>query len=146
MTPDTRYIFHLSIPVADLQASKRFYVEALGATVGRENAQWLDILLWGHQVTLQNRPGDVMPRSAQGKRHFGVVLPWNEWEALAASLQRTGVPLLGSPSVEHAGTPNEQAKLYLEDPSHNLIEVKAYRDIAGTLGTSDAGYRTTAGT
>lgn len=101
MTPDTRYVFHLSIPVAELQRAKRFYVEALGATFG----------------------------------------PWNEWEALAASLQRTGVPLLGNPSVEHAGTPNEQAKLYLEDPSHNLIEVKAYRDIAGTLGVSDAGYR-----
>jgi extradiol dioxygenase family protein len=82
-----------------------------------------------------------MPRSAQGKRHFGVVLPWDEWEALADSLQGRGVPFLGAPSVELAGTPNEQAKFYLEDPSHNLIEVKAYRDVAATLGVSDAGYR-----
>ena len=42
-----RYIFHLSIPVADLAAARRFYVEVLGAEVGRENDEWLDILLWG---------------------------------------------------------------------------------------------------
>jgi len=41
-----RRIFHLSIPVADLLAGKRFYVDVLGATVGRENQEWLDILLW----------------------------------------------------------------------------------------------------
>ena len=52
-----RHIFHLSIPVSELAVAKKFYVEALGATVGRENADWLDILLWGHQITLQHRCG-----------------------------------------------------------------------------------------
>lgn len=30
-----RYIFHLSISVADLAAAKRFYVEVLEAEIGR---------------------------------------------------------------------------------------------------------------
>ena len=32
---------------------------------------------------------------------------------------------------------DEQAKLYLQDPSHNVIEIKAYRNAATTLGLSD---------
>jgi hypothetical protein len=57
----SRHIFHLSIPVADLAAAKRFYVDVLEAQVGRENEEWLDILLWGHQITLQRRPDEVLP-------------------------------------------------------------------------------------
>ena len=43
-----RYIFHLSIPVSELAPAKRFYVEVLGARTGRENDEWLEVLLWGH--------------------------------------------------------------------------------------------------
>ena len=34
----------------------------------------------------------------------------------------------------------EQAKLYIQDPSHNVIEIKAYRDFSGVLGTQDPDY------
>ncbi|MQK65923.1 hypothetical protein EIZ87_25020, partial [Escherichia coli] len=78
-----RYIFHLSLPVLELASAKRFYVEILGATIGRENEEWLDVLLWGHQITLQRRPDEVLPAGKQAKRHFGVVLPWSEWERQA---------------------------------------------------------------
>ena len=67
-----RYPFHLSIPVADLDRAQAFYRDVLGAEVGRRSDDWLDILLWGHQITLQHRPSEVLPRSDQGKRHFGV--------------------------------------------------------------------------
>jgi extradiol dioxygenase family protein len=39
--------------------------------------------LWGHQITFRLRPDEVLAPDQQGKRHFGVVLPWAEWEALA---------------------------------------------------------------
>ena len=132
-----RYIFHLSLPVSDLTGAKRFYVEILGATVGRENEQWLDILLWGHQITLQHRPEEVLPLAKQGKRHFGVVLPWVEWERQAARIESLGVGVLGSPTIEMAGTDDEHAKLYLHDPSGNVIELKAYRNLQRTLGLAE---------
>jgi uncharacterized protein len=133
----TRHIFHLSIPVAELGQAKRFYVEVLGARVGRENDEWLDILLWGHQITLQRRPAEVRSLRDQGKRHFGVVLPWPEWEKEAKRLAESGVSFLEQPSVLLQGTSEEQAKMYLNDPSHNVIEIKAYRDVAATLGLQD---------
>ena len=129
-----RHIFHLSIPVADLDAAKRFYTEVLGARVGRTTDEWLDVLLWGHQITLQQRPGDVLSPEAQGKRHFGVILPWAEWEALSARLVAGGAKMLAPPAVTKAGTPQEQGKIYLADPSHNVIEIKTYRDLAATIG------------
>jgi extradiol dioxygenase family protein len=129
-----RHIFHLSIPVADLDAAKRFYTDVLGARVGRTTDDWLDVLLWGHQITLQRRPADVLTPEAQGKRHFGVILPWPEWEALGERLVARGTPLLTPPAVKGTGTPQEQGKIYLADPSHNVIEIKAYRDLAATIG------------
>ena len=128
-----RHIFHLSIPVSDLALAKRFYVDVLGASVGRENSQWLDILLWGHQITLQCRPSEVLPPEQQGKRHFGVVLPWAIWENEVQRVRATGTSFMAEPAVLRSGTAEEQAKFYLSDPSHNVIEVKAYRDVGNTL-------------
>ena len=91
------------------------------------------MLLWGHQITLQRRPDDVLAPEAQGKRHFGVVLPWAEWEALGQQLLARGTPLLAPPAVANGGTPQEQGKIYLADPSHNVIEIKTYRDLAATI-------------
>lgn len=132
--PRMRPIFHLSIPVADLSATRDFYVETLKATVGRREADWADILLWGHQVTLQLRPKEVLGPEEQGKRHFGVVLSWDDWMILASRLESAEVNFMRKPEVLKSGTPEEQAKLYLQDPSNNVIEIKAYRDVAGVLG------------
>jgi extradiol dioxygenase family protein len=129
-----RHIFHLSIPVLDLGSAKRFYVEVLGAELGRQQQDWLDVLLWGHQVTLQHRPDEVLPRDKQGKRHFGVVLPWAEWQREVARIERLGQGVLGPSSVEQAGSEDEHGKLYLSDPSGNVIEMKAYRNVEQTLG------------
>jgi len=141
MAAAERYIFHLAFPVADLAASKDFYCRVLGAGVGRENSEWLDVLLWGHQITLHRRPDEVLSKERRGKRHFGVVLPWSEWQALADRLRRDGVAFLEEPAVLLAGAPEEQAKLYLEDPSHNVIEIKAYRDLDATLRQQGTAYR-----
>ena len=131
-----RHVFHLSIPALDLERSRAFYVDILGASVGRREPGWLDILLWGHQITLQQRPEDVLPKDGQGKRHFGVVLPWEEWQELADRLVSANTTFLEAPHVKHAATPQEQAKLYLQDPGHNVLEVKAYRDFAAVLGST----------
>jgi uncharacterized protein len=70
----------------------------------------------------------------QGKRHFGVVLPWVEWERQAERIEKMGVGILERAAVKMAGTNDEHAKLYLHDPSGNVIELKAYRDPQRTLG------------
>jgi len=132
-----RYIFHLSIPVVDLASARHFYVEVLGARIGRANDAWLDVLLWGHQITLHLAPDEVLPVARQGSRHFGVVLPWDVWREEVARIEGRGVRFLDGPAVKLAGTDDEHAKAYLGDPSGNVIELKAYRNVQRTLGLVD---------
>jgi extradiol dioxygenase family protein len=124
-----RPIFHLSFPVRDLEASMRFYVEVLGARRGRVRDDRVDVHLRGHQITLQWKPDEVIDEP--GCRHFGVVLPWEEWEAEVERLPRAEVR--SGPTISFEGTPQEQGKLYLGDPDGNVIELKAYRDVAAAL-------------
>lgn len=126
-------IFHLSFPVRSLPAAKEFYRTFLGATVGRDNGEWCDILLFGHQLTLHERPDEVLSPEARGVRHFGAVLPWAEWEALGERLRRLGCAFVVEPTVLHAGSEQEQGKVLFCDPSDNLIEIKSYRSFANTV-------------
>ena len=45
------------------------------------------------------RPDEVLPPGSQGKRHFGVVLPWREWEQLERALHDADIRLLAAPEV-----------------------------------------------
>ncbi len=137
---DERLIFHLSIPVHDLDEALAFYQTAVGAVVGRRSVDWLDVLMWGHQVTLQLRPDEVLGPNEQGKRHFGVVLPWSRWRSEADRLRSSAINFLSEPHFLHEGTEQEQAKFYLQDPSNNVIEVKAYKNFERVLGANAEGY------
>ena len=124
-----RPIFHLSFPVRDLDEAIGFYAGALGGTVGRHEADWADVALFGAQLTLQHQPADVLtpiPRS----RHFGATLPWREWEDLTAALS----DFVEAPHFDYTGTEREQAKAMVRDPSRNFIELKAYRQPQAVLG------------
>jgi hypothetical protein len=61
-------------------------------------------------------------------RHFGIVLPMKEWQALAERLKGR-VEFVIEPYVRFAGLPGEQATMFFLDPSGNALEVKAFQDI-----------------
>jgi extradiol dioxygenase family protein len=120
-----RPIFHLSVPVKDLEEAITFYRVRLGARIGRQTETFADALVFGAQVTLQNDPSSVtdpMPRT----RHFGATLPWTEWEAMAARLEGSDI-VVEDRTISCAGEAFEQGKMMIKDPTGNLIEVKAYR-------------------
>ena len=128
-----RPIFHLSIPVRDLDEAIDFYRRHLGAEIGRTASGWADALVFGAQVTLQHDPESVthpMPRT----RHFGATIDWAERASMAARVADSPL-IVEPPTVSHEGEPIEQGKLMIVDPSGNLIEVKAYRDPASVLGS-----------
>jgi len=126
--------FHLAVGVHDLAAARRFYADDLGCRLGREDARWIDFDLFGHQVTAHlvdaaeapaHAPvdGDAVPVP-----HFGVVLPWPAWEALAERLRARGVAFLIGPRVRFPGEVGEQGTFFVRDPSGNALEFKSFRD------------------
>jgi len=129
----TATIFHLSLPVHDLVATQQFYCSVLGALRGRATEKWIDLIVFGHQLTFHERPEQVVPREPQSVQHFGAILAWDEWEFLCAKVKATGHPFLVSPTVFAQGTDDEHAKVVLPDPSGHVLELKAYRDITTVI-------------
>jgi len=128
-------VFHLAIPVADLEAARKFYTGVLGCRVGRESEHWIDFDFFGHQVTahLESGAAPAVPTNVvDGKnvpvRHFGVILEWAAWHELAERLKRDGIHFVIAPHVRFQGEVGEQATLFIRDPSGNAIEFKAFKD------------------
>ncbi len=122
-------IFHLSFPVSSLRASLDFYERCLGARRGRATEGWVDVILFGHQITLHERPDQVLGRQLRGVRHFGAIIGWDLVDALRRRIDAHEPRIEASIVHRDVGLPSEHVKLLLEDPDANLIEIKAYRDI-----------------
>ncbi|MBX3612728.1 MAG: VOC family protein [Burkholderiaceae bacterium] len=129
--------FHLAFPVHDLAAARAFYGGLLGCPEGRSSAEWVDFDLYGHQVVAHLAPHEARAASTNAVdgdqvpvRHFGVVLPMDEWRGLAERLQAAGVRFVIEPHVRFKGEVGEQATMFFLDPSGNALEFKAFRDIA----------------
>ena len=62
--------------------------------------------------------------------HFGVVLGWSDWEALAQRLQSFNVKFVIEPHIRFRGQVGEQATMFLLDPCGNALEFKAFKDVS----------------
>lgn len=122
-------IFHLSLPVSNLQNTREFYEKFLGAKTGRVTENWLDIWLFGVQITIQQARHKINSGQSE-KFHLGGTLSWEKWEAVRDRLAQLGADFVGAPNIDEA---SGQAKMYLKDPDGYIIELKAYRDIQETL-------------
>jgi hypothetical protein len=134
-TLTTRPGFHLAIPVDDLGRARTFYGGVLALPEGRSSNSWVDWNFYGHQVVTHE-----VPASQEGGQsnpvdghdvpvpHFGLVLPIDEFHALAARLRAAGTEFVIDPYLRFAGEPGEQWTMFLRDPAGNALEFKAFRD------------------
>ena len=126
--------FHLAFPVHDLEKSRQFYVKILGCKEGRSSDHWIDFNLFGHQIVAHLSPNDcrsVSTNSVDGDnipcRHFGVILPWNQWEKLVQSLRDLNYGFLIEPIIRFKSKPGEQGTFFINDPSGNALEFKSFK-------------------
>ena len=127
--------FHLAFPVTSLAGARRFYGGLLGCPEGRSSDEWVDFDFYGHQIVAHLSP-DEAGRSRTGAvdgdavpvRHFGVVLPMPEWQALADKLTAAGTDFVIEPHVRFKGEVGEQATMFFLDPCGNALEFKAFAD------------------
>ncbi|MFN0313729.1 MAG: VOC family protein [Burkholderiales bacterium] len=124
--------FHLAFPVTSLDKARAFYGGLLGCPEGRSSDQWVDFDFHGHQIVAHLSPeaghhetnlvdGDNVP-----VRHFGLVLPMQEWHEMARKLTQAGVRFIIEPHVRFKGQPGEQATMFFLDPCGNALEFKAF--------------------
>ena len=131
--------FHLAYHVTDLVAARAFYGGVLGCAEGRSTDSWVDFDFFGHQLSLHlgepfataetGRVGDHMVPMP----HLGLVLPYDDWRALADRLDAAGTDWVIAPAVRFEGEPGEQWTMFFRDPSGNPIEIKGFRDMEGVF-------------
>ncbi len=129
-------VFHLAYPVKDKESTREFYAGILGCAQGREADTWVDFDFFGHQLSFHVKPeafrGNEPTNIVDGKnvpvRHFGAVLNWDDWHALADSLKAYGTEFVIEPYIRFKGETGEQATMFFLDPSGNALEFKSFKD------------------
>ena len=127
--------FHLAFPVHDLEKAKTFYTSTLGCPLGRESDNWIDFNLYGHQVVAHLSPKDCINTKTNPvdgdsipARHFGVILPWAEWEELCKILISQNIEFLIKPRIRFKNVTGEQGTFFIQDPSGNALEFKSFKN------------------
>ena len=129
-------LFHLAFPVSNLGAAREFYSGILGCEEGRSSDHWIDFNLFGHQIVthLSDRVGERVSNYVDADDvpvpHFGIILPMEEWWALADKLRASGVKFIIEPKIRFAGEVGEQATMFFLDPSGNALEFKGFNDFS----------------
>ena len=136
--------FHLAIQVRDIDEARVFYGEKLGLPEGRSATEWIDFNMFGHQLVTHLNPAigktGKIPSIANGVDghgvpvpHFGVVLNFDDWEALAEKARGFIDDFIIEPYIRFKGQPGEQGTMFFSDPSGNSLEFKAFKDIEAEL-------------
>ena len=126
--------FHISLPCKDIEATRSFYRDALGAKEGRSASNWVDVDLYGHQMTFTrgkkfnfeyphyNFEGHVLPSF-----HFGVILPEQDWMQLFHTLKDKHVERMNEGTFLHDKN-GEHKSFFVRDPDDYTIEFKCFKD------------------
>lgn len=129
--------FHLAFPVRDIAEARSFYGGLLGCPEGRSAPEWVDFDFHGHQIVAHLAPEEVGHRQTSAVddhqvpvRHFGLILPWDEWQLLADRLKAAGIRFVIEPYIRFKGQVGEQGTMFFLDPSGNALEFKAFKDEA----------------
>ncbi|MEK9649382.1 MAG: VOC family protein [Gammaproteobacteria bacterium] len=132
---DKLFSFHLAIPVFDLINCAIFYEKLFSCTRGRSSEDWIDLNFFNHQLVLHKAAssskdsainfvdGDNIPVP-----HFGVILDYNSFDKVATNARTQCIEFLIEPRLRFKGQAGEQMTMFFRDPSHNVIEIKAFKN------------------
>ena len=118
--------FHLAIPVHDLPAARRFYGEVFGLSEGRSAEHWVDFDFFGHQLVIHQHPQTDSQRHAGSNPvdghdvpvpHFGVVLAWDDWHALAERLKQRGTRFVIEPYIRFKARSASRPRCFSSTPA-----------------------------
>lgn len=128
--------FHIAIPVHNLAECRTFYRDILNCEEGRSSDHWVDFNLFGHQLVIHYKPKtdtDLHTNPVDGKDvpvpHYGVVLPWLQFQKFAEELRSKAVQFIIEPYIRFEGEVGEQATMFFKDPAGNALEFKAFKDM-----------------
>ena len=128
---ESRDVFHLAIPVDDLDEAEAFYVGALGCKLARRYADRITLDFFGDQLVC-HLSDEQRPPAAELSlypRHFGVTFrEARDFDALYELCVQRKIEFFADVSTRFDGLVEVHRTFVLRDPSDNLVEFKHYAD------------------
>ncbi len=123
----SRPTFQLAIPALDLGALRVFYVDLLGSSVHREDANSLELIFFGGR--LQAYKVTKMPETVAGQRggksvpvpNFGLLMSWVDWHRAVDHLNYVGITYRLLPTTLAGPDGGTEAWFAITDPSGNCL-------------------------
>lgn len=124
--------FHLALPCINVNKTRNFYVDILGATIGRSAVKWADINLYSNQITFTecgpfkfesknySFNGEILPSF-----HFGIILDKKEWNAILEKLKSKKEEVISEVKFLENKT-GEHHSFFVKDPNDYTVEFKCF--------------------
>ncbi|MGJ8590969.1 MAG: VOC family protein [Aquaticitalea sp.] len=124
--------FHLALPCINVSKTRTFYIETLGATLGRSAVKWADINLYNNQITFTecgpfnfecksyNFNGDILPSF-----HFGMILEKEEWNSVLDRLKSKNTNIVSEVKFLESKI-GEHQSFFVKDPNDYTVEFKCF--------------------
>ena len=126
--------FHMSLPCLSVNATKKFYINQIGASVGRMTQNWVDINLFGHQLTFIkaekfnfNNPNYVFEGKILPSFHFGVIVDVDVWKKIYAKLNEQNLELV-TQTTFLKDKKGEHSSFFIKDPNGFMLEFKSFKE------------------
>ena len=126
--------FHMSLPCVSVKETKNFYINHIGATLGRHTQSWIDINLFGHQLTFIkaekfhfNSPNYVFEGKILPSFHFGVIIDEKTWNEIYTKLKGQDLDVVDKTTFL-SDKKGEHQSFFINDPNDYMLEFKCFTD------------------
>ncbi len=127
-------LFHISLPCTDIKQTTNFYKNIIESKIGRTSENWVDVNLFGHQVTFTkagkfnfNNPNYVFEGKILPSFHFGVIVEMDKWSELYAKLNGLDLEVVNQATFL-SNKKGEHLSFFVKDPNGYMIEFKCFKN------------------
>lgn len=127
--------FHLALPCKNIEETREFYEDIIKVKLGRSTENWLDVDLYGNQLTF-TRAGHFNFEFKSYKLddfvlpsfHFGVIVPIDIWSGLYGRLFKMDLEVTTEATFMQ-GKKGEHLSFFVQDPNGYMLEFKSFKNV-----------------
>lgn len=124
----------MSLPCTSISKTHDFYIDVIGANLGRHSSRWLDIDLFGNQITF-TKAGEFnftyrsykFEDSVLPAFHFGVIIDRVTWNGVYQKLISSQYEITTEVTFL-VGKTGEHVSFFIQDPNGHMVEFKSFKN------------------